>query len=390
MRLHLARKKVLLTPFDHKTGEKMITLHLLGDSLVKAYGDDENNFIGGWGDHLESFFDASYIKVDDYANGGRSSRSFLNEGRFIDNGLFTKDDFPYGLGPAYDRIKEGDYCLMEFCHNDDNSKGKATYIDRMTPLGTPDEKGIYPTIVPTKDMMTDTSSFPSEYPGVLRDDGMTDEEIEANIAKYNDILAGYNDKYYSYGCGATFKGYYKYYIDMIRARRATPVLVTPPVRQFFENGKIASIPGNHGGTDEFGDFKYIRALKQLGAEENVPVVNLFDFTLSFLEKLGERDASYLQSIVGTDDLTLGENLYGRPAKWPEDYDAYRKNGNFKRVDDTHTNRLGSFIYAAVIAKELAEKCSNLAKHKLTVPSKEVAFPAELISYREEINDILRA
>lgn len=35
--------------------KKKITIHLLGDSLVTAYGKDENNFIGGWGDHLGSF-----------------------------------------------------------------------------------------------------------------------------------------------------------------------------------------------------------------------------------------------------------------------------------------------------------------------------------------------
>ncbi len=366
----------------------MITLHLLGDSLVKAYGNDDDNFIGGWGDHLNSFFAPAFVKVNDYANGGRSCRSFLNEGRFIDNGLFTINDFPYNLGPAYDRINEGDYCLMEFCHNDDDSKGKTTYIDRMTPLGTPDSNGIYPTVVPTKDMLADTSSFPKEYPGVLEEDGMSSEDIAANIQKYKDILAGYTDKYYPYACGATFKGYYKYYIDKIRAKKATPILVTPPVRQFFEGDKIASIPGNHGGSDEFGPFKYIRALKQLGEEENVPVINLFDFTVSFLESLGKRDASYLQSIVGMDGNTLGESMYGRGAKWPEDYDTYRENGNFSKVDNTHTNRLGSFIYASVIARELSEKCSALSPYKLKTPSKKVAYPHELISHRQEFESII--
>ncbi|MCR4901427.1 MAG: hypothetical protein K6A23_01095 [Butyrivibrio sp.] len=366
----------------------MITLHLLGDSLVKAYGNDTDNFIGGWGDHLESFFDKDYVNVKDYANGGRSSRSFLNEGRFIDNGLFTKDQFPYNLGPAYDNIKEGDFCLLEFCHNDDNSKGKATYIDRMTPIGTPGKDGIYPTVVPTADMMVSTASFPEEYPGVLVEDGMTQEEINANIEKYTEILASYNDKYYSYRCGATFKGYYKFYIDMIRAKKATPVLVTPPARQFYEDGKIASIPGNHGGSDEFGPFKYVRALKQLGQEENVVVVDLFDFTVDFLEHLGKKDASYLQSIVGLDGNTLGESMYGRAAKWPEDYDTYRENGNFKKVDDTHTNRLGSFIYASVIAKELSEKCPELSVYKLKTPSKEVAYPEMLKSYHSEFEKII--
>ena len=86
-------------------------IHVLGDSIVTAYGSDENNFIGGWGDHLNSFF-KNEVPVFVYAEGGRSSRSFLNEGRFINYGIFSKDKFPYGMGPAYDRICPGDYVLM--------------------------------------------------------------------------------------------------------------------------------------------------------------------------------------------------------------------------------------------------------------------------------------
>ena len=44
--------------------ENIITIHALGDSLVTAYGDDESNFIGGWGDHLWSFFDPDYVHVN--------------------------------------------------------------------------------------------------------------------------------------------------------------------------------------------------------------------------------------------------------------------------------------------------------------------------------------
>ena len=48
-------------------------IHVLGDSIVTAYGSDENNFIGGWGDHLNSFF-KNEVPVFVYAEGGRSSR----------------------------------------------------------------------------------------------------------------------------------------------------------------------------------------------------------------------------------------------------------------------------------------------------------------------------
>ena len=170
--------------------ENIITIHALGDSLVTAYGDDESNFIGGWGDHLWSFFDPDYVHVNVYAQGGRSSRSFLNEGRFVDNGNFTESDFPYNTGPAYNRIKAGDYVLMQFGHNDDNTKEKFTYVDRMTPLGIPDENGIYPTVVPDDSMKVPADDVPQEYAGLLRVEGHSEETIAEYVKKYEAVVSG--------------------------------------------------------------------------------------------------------------------------------------------------------------------------------------------------------
>lgn len=179
-------------------------IHVLGDSIVTAYGSDENNFIGGWGDHLNSFF-KNEVPVFVYAEGGRSSRSFLNEGRFINYGIFSKDKFPYGMGPAYDRICPGDYVLMQFCHNDDESKGYGTYVDRLTPLGIPDGHGIYPTVVPDEQMKVSTGEIPPEYVTLLRKNGMTEQEIAVYERKYRELIAQYGEKYWSYDCGATYK-----------------------------------------------------------------------------------------------------------------------------------------------------------------------------------------
>ena len=190
--------------------ENIITIHALGDSLVTAYGDDESNFIGGWGDHLWSFFDPDYVHVNVYAQGGRSSRSFLNEGRFVDNGNFTESDFPYNTGPAYNRIKAGDYVLMRFGHNDDNTKEKFTYVDRMTPLGIPDENGIYPTVVPDDSMKVPADDVPQEYAGLLRVEGHSEETIAEYVKKYEAVVASYGEKYWPYNCKATYKGYLKY------------------------------------------------------------------------------------------------------------------------------------------------------------------------------------
>ena len=81
------------------------------------------------------------------------------------------------MGPAYDRICPGDYVLMQFCHNDDESKGYGTYVDRLTPLGIPDGHGIYPTVVPDEQMKVSTGEIPPEYVTLLRKNGMTEQEI---------------------------------------------------------------------------------------------------------------------------------------------------------------------------------------------------------------------
>jgi lysophospholipase L1-like esterase len=75
------------------------TLWIIGDSTVR------NNTRGqeGWGDPLIELFDKEKISVINKAIGGRSSRSFLTQGRW--------DEI---LG----ELQQGDYVLIQFGHND--------------------------------------------------------------------------------------------------------------------------------------------------------------------------------------------------------------------------------------------------------------------------------
>ncbi|MGJ8696907.1 MAG: rhamnogalacturonan acetylesterase [Verrucomicrobiaceae bacterium] len=75
------------------------TLWIIGDSTVR------NNTAGqqGWGDSLIKEFDPAEITVVNRAIGGRSSRSFITEGRW--DAILTN-------------LKEGDFVLMQFGHND--------------------------------------------------------------------------------------------------------------------------------------------------------------------------------------------------------------------------------------------------------------------------------
>ena len=367
--------------------KQRLTIHALGDSIVTAYGSDSDNFIGGWGDHLSCFFDNQLTAVNIYAEGGRSSRSFLNEGRFIDYGIFTYNEFPYHMGPAINKIHKGDYVLIQFGHNDDDSKEKLTYIDRMTPLGTPDEKGIYPTIVPTDDKKVETI-IPKEYISLLLKDGISNEKIEESLKKYKEILLIYGDLYWSYSCGATYKGYLQYYIDKIREVGAIPILVTPAVRQYFDGNKIIALPGHHGYTDKFGDFPYVRAVRQLASQEQVVLLDLFDKSLKLAEMLGANDARFLQSIKDEEGLTIGEARYNRPKKWVEEYDMCIEKQLYAQVDNTHQNRFGSYIFAAFLVKSIYEQIPLLRPYIFERPRKSVACPNCLKGRLNEIIDFV--
>ena len=72
---------------------------IIGDSTV-ANGNDT---IVGWGKLLPQFMDTSRIIILNKARGGRSSRTFVNEGLW--NEVFTQ-------------LKKGDFVLIQFGHND--------------------------------------------------------------------------------------------------------------------------------------------------------------------------------------------------------------------------------------------------------------------------------
>jgi len=74
-------------------------IFIIGDSTV-ANGNDS---IVGWGRVLPAYFDTSRIVLFNKARGGRSSRTFLNEGLWND---------------VLSELRKGDFVLMQFGHND--------------------------------------------------------------------------------------------------------------------------------------------------------------------------------------------------------------------------------------------------------------------------------
>ena len=87
-------------------------IFMIGDSTMKyntIYSYPQN----GWGQQLQLFVKPGVL-IEDYAENGRSTKSFIAEKRF---------DFVLG------RIKKGDYLIVQFGHNDEKIKDPNRYTE---------------------------------------------------------------------------------------------------------------------------------------------------------------------------------------------------------------------------------------------------------------------
>lgn len=105
----------LITLTAFKEGEKKITVFMIGDSTMANKSITGGKPERGWGHVLGGFFTEDII-VDNHAVNGRSSKSFIDEGRW---------------DKVLSRIKPGDYVVIQFGHNDEKPKA-----DRHTDPGT--------------------------------------------------------------------------------------------------------------------------------------------------------------------------------------------------------------------------------------------------------------
>src|SRR5205809_4766837 len=92
---------IFLTAFIFK--KETPTLYIIGDSTVRNGDGTGKNNQWGWGTVIDSHFDTTKISVRNLAIGGRSSRTFITEGRW-DKILET--------------LRKGDFVIMQFGHND--------------------------------------------------------------------------------------------------------------------------------------------------------------------------------------------------------------------------------------------------------------------------------
>jgi lysophospholipase L1-like esterase len=96
-----------------RTNEKKIRIFLAGDSTMCEYPQSRTP-LTGWGMPFAGFFDSS-VRIENKARGGRSTRTFISEGRWKE---------------LVDQVSEGDFVMIQFGHNDEAKEEK--YKDRYT------------------------------------------------------------------------------------------------------------------------------------------------------------------------------------------------------------------------------------------------------------------
>lgn len=174
---------VLCTSFVFLKKEKPV-LYIIGDSTVRNGNGTGKNQQWGWGSFIAGYFDTTKISVQNLAIGGRSSRTFITEGRW-DKILAT--------------LKKGDYVLMQFGHND----------------GGP---------------LDDTA----RARGTIRGIGNESKEIYNPITKKQETV-------YTYGW------YMRKYIRDAKAKGAIPVVCSPIPRNQWKDGKVIRSKDSYAG-----------------------------------------------------------------------------------------------------------------------------------------------
>jgi len=187
---------------------------IIGDSTVKNGDGTGKGGLWGWGDFIAPYFDTTKISIRNYAIGGRSSRTFITEGRW-DKILAT--------------LKKGDYVIMQFGHNDSGP-------------------------------LDDTA----RARGTIRGIGNDSKEIYNPIMKKQEVV-------YTYGY------YMRKYIRDTKAKGAVPIVCSPIPRNDWKDGKVIRSKESYAGWAEqiakeegayFIDLNDLIATKyeQLGAE----------------------------------------------------------------------------------------------------------------------------
>lgn len=173
---------VLLSSFVIYKWEKPV-LYIIGDSTVKNGSGKGEDALWGWGSLIDIYFDTSKIAIENRAIGGRSTRTFISDGRW---------------DSILKMLKKNDYVIMQFGHNDSSP-------------------------------LDDTARARGTIKGI----GNESKEIYNPIKKIN-------ERVYTYGY------YLRKFVSDAKAKGAVPIICSPIPRNNFANGKAKRDNADYG------------------------------------------------------------------------------------------------------------------------------------------------
>ena len=88
-----------------------ITIYLAGDSTC-ADKLPEKRPETGWGEMLQQYLDPKKVKIENHAQNGRSTKTFISEGRWQ---------------AIVDKLQRGDWVFVQFGHNDESKEKGERY-----------------------------------------------------------------------------------------------------------------------------------------------------------------------------------------------------------------------------------------------------------------------
>ncbi|HSU57114.1 MAG TPA: rhamnogalacturonan acetylesterase [Candidatus Dormibacteraeota bacterium] len=118
----------------------------------------------------------------------------------------------------------------------------------------------------------------------------------------------------------TFISDLKKYVDDCRAIGAKPILLTPLTRRQWDPAEPEKIKSSLA--------PYAEAVKAIGAEKKVPIIDLHARSIALCEKLGRKACL--------------------------EFSPMKKQDGTNTVDNTHLNAKGSAIFGKVVAEELVK------------------------------------
>lgn len=217
------------------------TVFIVGDSTAR------NNADLGWGDHFAHLFDTSRINVANRAVAGRSSRTYYNEGRW---------------GKVVSELKRGDFVLIQMGHNDGGSNPESI-------LNDPKARGSIHALGDETAILNLKAPYTS---GPLV--GQSAETIH------------------------TYGWYIRKYIADARAKGATPILLTPTLRNVWK-------PSPDGTLQIERDMGFHDFDVQLSTSEHVELVDMAALSAARLQALGPDATAKLYPVDHTHTSAAG-------------------------------------------------------------------------------------